>query len=192
LFFGTGSAAERPTPEIPSSSVSAAAAERCRIKLIRLELSAARENSDRKQKTRFSEEEVNAYLERELSPEYHPCLRTITTAFKRDRIQVVAEIDFDRLETDSSGVFSKIANLLFSGTHTITARGKLKCGNGEGYFEIEKALFDEKTLPNFLVEEILTAVGQKQNPPFDPMKPSELPYRIDKVDVHPGYIIVYQ
>ena len=192
LLFAPGSAAEQPEPEIPSSSVSTAAAERCSLKLVRLELFAAREDPDHGRITRFSEEEVNSYLDLDLSPEYHPCLKTITATFQRDSLQVEAEIDFDRLETSSTKLFSKLTNLLFSGTHTISARGKLESGNGEACFDLEKALFDDKALPNFLVEKILTAVGQKQDPPFDPMKPSELPYKIDKVDVHPGYIIVYQ
>ena len=85
-----------------------------------------------------------------------------------------------------------MVSLLFSGTHTITTRGKLQSDNGKGHFDLEKALFDDKSLPVFLVKEILTSVAQKQDPPFDPMQPSELPYKIDKVDVHPGYIIVYQ
>jgi len=35
-------------------------------------------------------------------------------------------------------------------------------------------------------------VGRKQDPPFDPMQPSKMPYEIQKVDVHSGYIVVYQ
>lgn len=168
------------------------ATERCRLKLIRLEDFAALEKPGSKQTTRFSDEEVNAYLAEDLSSVYHPSLKSITTTFEKDSIQVVAAIDFDRLGMESTRILSKMANLLFSGTHTITARGKLKSGNGEAYFELERALFDNTALPNFLVESILTAVGKKQDPPFDPMQPGEMPYKIDKVDVHPGYIIVYQ
>jgi len=173
-------------------SKSSAAAERCRVKLIRLEDFAAQEKPDGKQTTRFSDEEVNSYLAQDLSSEYHPSLKSIETAFEKDRLQVAATVDFDRLGMESTKLLSKMANLLFSGTHTITARGKLQSGNGEAYFELEKALFGNTALPNFLVESILTAVGKKQEPPFDPMQPEEMPYKIDKVDVHPGYIIVYQ
>jgi hypothetical protein len=192
MFFASDSAANQAESAISTSAVSSPAAERCRLKLIRLEAVAALDSSERKQTTRFSEEEVNSYLAEDLSPQYHPCLKTIGTTFKEGRIQVVAEIDFDRLGAASTGAFSKMVKLLFSGKHSITAQGKLQSGNGEAFFDLEKAFFDDKALPNFLVEEILTAVGQNQNPPFDPMQPSELPYKIDKVDVHPGYIIVYQ
>jgi hypothetical protein len=178
IFFAPDSAANQTESVFSASAVSSTAAERCRLKLIRLESVAALDSTDRRQTTKFSEEEVNSYLAEDLSPQYHPCLKTIMTMFKEGRIRIVAEIDFDRLDVTSTDVFSKMIKLLFSGKHTITAQGKLQSGN--------------KALPNFLVEEILTAVGQKQNPPFDPMHPSEMPYKIDKVDVHPGYIIVYQ
>jgi hypothetical protein len=175
-----------------AASISSAAAERCRIKLIRLEDFVTLEKPGGKQTTRFSDEEVNSYLAQDLSSEYHPSLKSIETAFEKNTLQVVATVDFDRLGIESTRLLSKMANLLFSGTHKITARGKLQSGNGEAYFELEKALFDNTALPNFLVESILTAVGKKQDPPFDPMQPGEMPYKIDKVDVHPGYIIVYQ
>ena len=192
MFSASDSSANQSGSGIFSSAISSTAAERCRLKLIRLEDFAALEKPDQTQATRFSAEEVNAYLAHDLSSEYHPCLKTIETAFEKDRIQVVVAIDFDLLGKTSTEFVSKMINLLFSGTHTITARGKLQSGDGKGHFDLEKALFDNKSLPVFLVKEILTGVGQKQNPPFDPMQPSELPYKIDKVDVYPGYIIVYQ
>ncbi len=187
-----GTAVDQSESFVSPDTESNEAAERCRLKLIRLEDFAALEGAERKQTTRFSEEEVNSYLARDLSSEYHPCLKSISTTFEKNRLQVVAAIDFDRLGTASTELFAKIVNLLFSGTHTITALGKLQSGNGKAYFDLERALFDNKALPNFLVEEILTAVGQKQDPPFNPIQPSELPYKIDRVDVHSGYIIVYQ
>ena len=54
------------------------------------------------------------------------------------------------------------------------------------------ARFDGTLLPNFMVSEIITAVGRKQRPPFDPLQPSQMIYAIDRVDVHAGYFIVYQ
>jgi len=162
------------------------------MKLIRLEDYAALEKPVRGQTTKFSEKEVNSYLAIDLSPEYHPCLKTLRTDFEKDRIHVAVSIDFDRLNLSSDEVLIKMLRRVLSGKHTIKARGRLQSGKGMACFVLEKALFDDTELPNFLVEEILTRVGQKQDPPFDPMQPSRLPYNIDRVDVHPGYIIVYQ
>jgi len=42
------------------------------------------------------------------------------------------------------------------------------------------------------VEEIISTVGKRQKPPFDPMQPSQMPYGIQKVETGQGYITVYQ
>jgi hypothetical protein len=81
---------------------------------------------------------------------------------------------------------------MISGVHKITAEGTLIAQNGKARFRLHEARFDENTLPNFLVEPIISAVGRRQTPPFDPLEPSEMPYHIDKVDLHHGYIVVYQ
>jgi hypothetical protein len=144
------------------------------------------------QTTRFSEEEANAYLAEELEMGANPSLRELKVAFKKDRLEAVAGIDFDRLGMTSDSFFAKIFSMLFSGLHTMTARGRLISWNGEAYFKLEQALFDDKKLPKPLVEEIITAVGMKQDPPFDPLEPSELLYKMDRIEVRPGYMIVYQ
>ena len=170
----------------------AAASERCNGKLKALENYAAHPKTGRIQTTQFSEEEVNSYLELDLSSQYHPCLKSLTFAFEEDRLQAVATIDFDRLGKTSNKLFPRLLSLMLSGVHTITARGQLVSGNGKASFRLEQARFDNSTLPKALVEEILSAVGRKQNPPFDPLQPSQLFYGIQKIDVHAGYILVYQ
>ncbi len=170
----------------------AAAAERCNVKLKALEHYAAHPKTGRVQTTQFSEEEVNSYLELDLSSQYHPCLKSLTFVFEEDRLQGVATIDFDRLGKTSSKLFPKLLSFMLSGVHTITARGQLVSGDGKASFRLEQARFDNSTLPKALVEEILSAVGRKQNPPFDPLQPSQLFYGIRKIDVHAGYVLVDQ
>ncbi len=87
---------------------------------------------------------------------------------------------------------TKMIARLFSGVHELSTRGKLVAQDGKGYYQLEEAKFDTTALPNFLVSEIITAVGKKQKPPFDPIQPTDLPFAIRKVDVHKGYIVVYQ
>jgi hypothetical protein len=70
--------------------------------------------------------------------------------------------------------------------------GKLEAAGGKAKFVLDEARFDTTVLPNFLVEEIISAVGRKQRPPFDPMQPSQMPYKIEKVEVHKGQITIYQ
>ncbi len=175
---------------ILASAVSKAAADRCNIKLKSLDDFSVKRKAGQKQTTRFTEEEVNSYLA--LDVKYHPCLKSLLMTFEENRMRAVAAIDFDRLGTTSSKFLPKLMSFMFSGTHTLTSVGQLLSKDGNASFYLEQARFDDSTLPRSLVEEIISAVGKKQNPPFDPLQPSRMPYKIERVDVHPGYIIVYQ
>jgi len=172
--------------------ITRADADQCRIKLNSMEYFAGHRKAGQKQATRFSENEVNAYLALDLSSKYHPSLKSLDVKFEEDRLSGVANIDFDRLGATSTKLLPKLLSFMLSGVHALTVHGQLISGNGQAYFRLEQARFDNVTLPKALVEEIITAVGRKQNPPFDPMKPSKTFYGIDKVEVHAGFIQVYQ
>jgi hypothetical protein len=172
---------------------SKAAAERCSAKLNSLADFAAKRKSGQKQSTQFSQDEINSYLALDLSAHYHPCLKSLTVNFEeKNGLQAVASIDFDSLKSSSNKLLSKLIGLMFSGTHTLTAEGQLISKGGKANFNLDQARFDDATLPRYLVEQIITAVGRKQNPPFDPLQPSKVFYEIEKIDIHSGSIIVYQ
>jgi hypothetical protein len=178
-------------PDPAPAAITRAAANRCDSKLKILEAHATHKAA-RPQTTEFSEDEVNSYFALILSPKYHPCLKGLSFKFEEDKLQAVADIDFDRLGKTSSKLLPKLLSFMLSGVHTLMARGQLVSGNGKASFRLEQARFDNSTLPKALVEEIITAVGRKQKPPFDPLQPSELFYGIQKIDVHPGYVVVHQ
>jgi hypothetical protein len=176
-----------------ASQITRAAADRCAAKVKSLEDFDTHHKPGQKQTTRFTQEEVNSYFALELSSKYHPSLKSVSFTFEENnRLQSVATIDFDKLGATSNKILPKLLSFVLSGVHTLTARGELVSGNGKAHFRLEEARFDTTTLPRALVEEIITAVGRKQNPPFDPLQPSELFSGIQKVDVHSGYILVYQ
>jgi hypothetical protein len=177
---------------VGANTISKAAAERCSAKLKKLEDFSASHKPGSRQTTSFTQDEVNSHLALDLSSKYHPSLKSLVVTFEEKKLQAVTTIDFDRLGETSTKFFPKLLGTLFSGTHTLTARGQLVSGNGKAHFLLEEAKFDNSTLPKSLVEEIISAVGRKQDPPFDPLQPSELPYGIRKVDVHRGYIVVHQ
>jgi hypothetical protein len=178
--------------EAAKTALTRAAADRCNSKLKSLEDFAAHRKAGQKQTTRFSEDEVNSYLALDLRSNYHPCLKSLSLTFEENMLQGVAAIDFDRLGSTSSRLLPKLLGLMLSGVHTMTVRGRLISGNGKASLRLEQARFDSSTLPKALVEEIISAVGRKQNPPFDPLQPSALFDGIEKVEVHPGYILTYQ
>ncbi len=183
-----------PAFQSPSSGtgISRAAAQSCDAKIRRMEAFDAAADKGKSLNTRLTEEELNSYLAIVLSPNYHPSLKSIQLKFDEGRLQGMARVDFDRLELGSNPLLSGLTRRMLSGIHELKVIGSLVSGSGKANFKLDEATFDGVALPNVLVTEIISAVGRKQNPPFDPMTPSPLPYSIQKVDVHSGFILVYQ
>jgi hypothetical protein len=171
-------------------NLSKAASDSCVAKLKRLEESSA--SSSKKQTVEFSETEINSYLAFELSKNYHPSLKSLLVTLEESKLRGVASIDFDSLAMNSKTVFTTLMTKMFSGVHTLSVRGKLVAAEGKGSFQLEEAHFDDSALPSFLVEEIISSVGRKQKPPFDPLQPSKLPYGIQSVELHPGRALIRQ
>jgi len=168
------------------------AAAECHSKLNKMEAFPGKRKSGETQTTKLSDNEINSYLALDLRTRYHPSLKSLVMVFEENRLRATATIDFDLLGMTSSKLLPKLISLMFSGVHTIAADGQLVTNAGKAHFKMNQALFDGSALPKPLIEGIISAVGRKQNPPFDPLQPSEMPYEITKVDVHPGYIIVFQ
>jgi hypothetical protein len=180
------------TGDTESFTPSKAAAARCRTKLDRLKAFQEKRKPGQTQTTNFTDVEINSYLAQDLSPQYHPCLKSLVVALAKDKLKATATIDIDRLGATSGKLMPKLIGLLFSGVHALAADGQLVAKDGKAHFKLEQALLDGGALPNPLVEAIISAIGRKQNPPFDPLQPTEMPYEINKVDVDSGYIIVFQ
>ncbi len=176
----------------PAPRISKAASDSCDAKVKALEAEAAKKDRRDHPATRFSEIEINSYLSFELKSKFHPSLKSLQLSMGENSLDGTAEIDFDKLSASSTKTMTKMIARLFSGVHTLSVRGKLIAEGGKGNFVLGEAKFDDSTLPNILVSEIISAVGKKQKPPFDPLQPSEMPYAIQSVEVHKGYIIVHQ
>jgi hypothetical protein len=181
-----------PGMQAPGGGITKAAADSCGAKIKRLESFDAGRKAGAHQTTQFTDTEWNSYLGITLKPNYHPCLREIRLKFEEGRLQAVSTIDFDSLNFNSTNSISSLLKAMLSGVHTMTIHGRLNSDAGKANFQLEEARFDSITLPNLLVTEIIGAVGRRQNPPFDPTQPNNLPYHILKVEVHAGYIIVNQ
>jgi len=176
----------------PSPKISRKSSQSCARKVQKLEDFAAKKQPRGRQTIRFSEEEVNSFLAYDLSSDYHPCLKSLVFKMEGGPVQASALIDFDQLAMASKQFLTRLIAGMFRGQHTLTMRGKIIAQEGKAHFELERAVFDETGLPNVLVEEIISTVGNRQKPPFDPLQPSEMPYGIEKVVFYQGYIVVHQ
>ena len=175
-----------------SAGITKAAAASCDAKVKRMETRAAARGHGGKLETRLSETELNSYLAICLSPNYHPCLQSIVLKLNEGNLRAVASINFDHLQLNSTQLINGLLKKMLTGVHKLTVKGGLISDSGTASFRLDEAQFDSITLPNLLISEIISAVGRNQNPPFDPMQRSALPFLIQKVDVHSGYILVEQ
>jgi hypothetical protein len=173
------------------SRISREAAASCELKVKQLEAISS-QTSAKNIRTRFTDEEINSYLALVLQPTFHPSLRNISFDIDRSGLTAVAIIDFDRLVLSQQGVLTRFLAKILSGVHTLTLEGTLISGEGKARFQLSEAMFDSRMLPKVVVEEIISLVGSKQNPPFDPMEPSEMPFGIKDVELNTGHIIVIQ
>jgi hypothetical protein len=182
-----------PSTGAPATpGISSVASARCARKVAALQERAAATGAQKKQTTRITEEELNSFLALELKAKYHPCLKNMEFHFEKGKLTGVAAIDFDKLSMNSTKIVSRMLAALLSGIHNLSMTGILEANGGKARFVLEEAKFDSTTLPNFLVEQIISAVGKKQRPPFDPVTPSTMPYGIEKAEVGAGYILIYQ
>ncbi len=188
----TAASGAPPQAESPSPQISPRASAKCGKKIAELQGFAEDKGSLKNKTTRLTENEINSYLALELKSKYHPCLQNLQVTFEENKLKGVASIDFDKLSLNSTKTVARMLAKLLSGVHALSMEGKLEAAGGKANFVLAEARFDALVLPNFLVEEIITAVGKKQKPPFDPMQPSQMPYKIDKVEVHKGQITVFQ
>jgi hypothetical protein len=189
LFVTALAPAETKAPAFVASKTAAA---QCQTKLRILDDFAGRRKPGQTQTTRFTDEEINSHLALNLKPKYHASLKNLEVAFYENKMRAIADIDFDRLGSASTKLWPRLVGLVFSGIHTLAAEGQVIGQDRNAFFRLERARFDNSTLPKYLVEEVISAVGRKQRPPFDPMKPSRMPYEINRIEMHQGYIIVFQ
>ena len=182
------------SPDSAYTFISEEAANDCIQKWDEVETFADEENTrtGKEKTTRFTEEEINSYLTLKTDSDYKSCLNFFRISFTQDILQGITTVDFDCLKEKSEDSLPNLITRLFSGTHVITARGEIKGEQGEGYFKLHEIRFDDIVLPKILVEHMISSACLRLESPFDPMQSTAFPFKIRKVTVHSGYIMVFQ
>ncbi|MFB3906300.1 MAG: hypothetical protein ACE15E_22885 [Acidobacteriota bacterium] len=161
------------------------AAERVERMLAELE---ARENSQDREKRTYilAESDLNAYLAAKIQERPRKDVESLRIQMKEAVFTTFLKVDFDQVEIKGDSMTVGLLKALLRGKQTIEFDGRLQTENGKGTYAVERATLNGLPLPPSLVNSILSAVGRRQDPPFDPMEPFELPYGIKRVKVEPG------
>ncbi len=161
------------------------AAERVEKMLDELE---AREKAQDKEKRTYilTESDLNAFLAAKIKERPRKDVESLRIEMKEAIFTTFLKVNFDEVDIKGDSVTKSLLKALLRGTQTIEFDGRLKTEDGKGTYEVERATLNGMPLPPSLVNSILSAVGRRQDPPFDPMEPFDLPYGIKTVKVSPG------
>ena len=138
----------------------------------------------------LTEEELNAYLSAQLRQQDQKAVQSISLFLKEGTFLTVVEVDVDELQFQGDDVTTGNLRLLLKGTKTLEVEGKVQAENGMATYLVQKARLSGIPVPALLVNSLLRSLGKKNDPPFDPTQPFEMPYGILSVTFEPGKVMM--
>jgi hypothetical protein len=129
------------------------------------------------------ESDLNAYLAAKIKERERRDVESLTVEMKDGLFTTNLLIDFDEIEIQGDSMTKTFFKAILRGKQTIVVDGRLKTDKGKGTYHVEQASINGVPLPPSLVNAILSAVGRRQDPPFDPSQPFDLPYAIKTITV---------
>jgi hypothetical protein len=166
---------------------SRAEADSCSRKLAQL---ASPEGGRPAKPVEFKQSEIDAYVQHELAPQFPKGVEQVQIQLGQGSISANSRINFDELET-SEGKKNPLLAALFRGEHALAIVAGLKSQNGMGSYEVSKVILDDREIPKPLVDMLIQKYIVAKYPAAKPNTPFPLPYKIDRVDVLPGKLVVH-
>ncbi len=137
-----------------------------------------------------TEEELNAFLSAQLHQQHQKAVESIALLLKKGTFLTRAEVNVDELQFPVDDVTTAYLRLLLKGIQTLEIEGKLEAENGLATYRVQEARLSGITLPALLVNNLLSSLGKKNDPPFDPTQPFEMPYGIQSFTFQPGKVMM--
>lgn len=139
------------------------------------------------QKYTLLEEDLNAYITRELTDRPLRGIDTLTVKLNEGTFTTSVRVDLSEVEL--TGYLQYIGSLV-EGPQRLTVEGILEVSEGSGIYRTEHAWLNDVPLPASLVDTLLSSLGRQQEPPFDPTEPFKAPYGISHLTIEPGKAIL--
>ncbi len=138
----------------------------------------------------LTEKELNAYLSDQLLQQDQMAVESIDLLIKEGTFLTRVEVNTDELQIKGDDVTIGYLRLLLRGTQTLEVEGKLQAEDGLASYLVQEARLSGISLPAPWVNSLLSSLGKRNNPPFDPTEPFEMPYGIQSVTFHPGKVLM--
>ncbi len=137
-----------------------------------------------------TEEELNAYLSAQLHQQHQKAVESIALLLKEGTFLTRVEVNVDELQFPVDDVMTGYLKLLLKGIQTLEIEGTLEAENGMATYRVQEARLSGIPIPARLVNNLLSSLGKKNDPPFDPSQPFEMPYGIQSFTFQPGTVIM--
>ncbi len=138
----------------------------------------------------LTEEELNAYLSAQLYQQDQKAVESIALLLKEGTFLTRIEVDVDELQFQGDDVTTGYLRLVLKGIQTLEIEGKLEAENGLATYRVQEARLSGIPVPARLVNNLLSSLGKKNDPPFDPTQPFEMPYGIQSFTFQPGKVLM--
>ncbi len=140
----------------------------------------------------FSQAELDGYLFHQVAPLFPKGLQDVRIQLLDGSLKANSKINFDEYEKSTAGAKNSLLSALFSGEHTLDVFAEFKSESRTGSYEVSKVLLDQKEIPKPLVDLLIQKYVVPKYPAAKPNSPFPLPYRIEKMDILPGKLVVHQ
>ncbi len=137
-----------------------------------------------------TEEELNAYLSAKLHQGHQKAVESIALLLKEGTFLTRVEVNVDELQFPVDDVMTGYLKLLLKGIQTLEIEGTLEAEKGLATYRVQEARLSGIPIPARLVNNLLSSLGKKNNPPFDPTQPFEMPYGIQSFAFQPGNVMM--
>lgn len=138
----------------------------------------------------FTEAEVDAFLQHEISRHYPQGVRQIRFRFQQNRLVARALVDFDAMQADSASAGKSLVWALLRGEHWVQVSGTLTAENGQGRYDILGIRIDDQEIPRVLIDLLLDHYVLPKYPGAGPNTDFDLPFNIRRIELKPGKVFV--
>lgn len=138
----------------------------------------------------FTEAEIDAFLQQEISQHYPQGVKQIHFRFQRSRLSARALVDFNEMQADSAGARKSLVWALFPGEHRVEVSGKLTGENGLGRYDILGIRIDDREIPRVVIDLLLDHYVLPKYPGAGPNTDFDLPFNIRSIELMPGKVFV--
>jgi hypothetical protein len=138
---------------------------------------------------RIPESDLNAFVTEEVARHRVSAVEKVVVLLLDGHFSAELLVDTEQLEFEDSMTGALLQSML-KGKQTLKLEGVVSGAGGTGRYETRRAWLNGVALPASLVDTILKTIGKRQDPPFDPTRPFNLPSGIQDITLYPGEVEV--